>query len=90
MGEVQFHKPFQWCQEQEMLLKHWNKHYHLQCTPILAYANYDLLFVAHTDASQKWLVVLYQKQYGACEANTLPRRYKSQLVPQGSASVQYT
>ncbi len=39
--------------------------YHLVNPPVLAYANYDLPFVVHTDASSKGLgAVLYQKQEG--------------------------
>lgn len=55
--------PIQWTSEHQEVLDHLTNI--LSIPPVLAYPNFDLAFVSHTDASAKGFgAVLYQRQDG--------------------------
>ena len=81
-GQLPSNHPINWTEEHQVALEHLTKH--LTSPPVMAYSNFEELFLLHTDASETGLgAVLYQQQngvlwvmaYGSCTLSPSERNY---------------
>lgn len=82
VGQLSFRTPVQWMEEHQRALD--QLVHMLSNPPVVGYPDFNLLFVLHTNASEKGLgAVLYQRQAGKPRVivyGSRQRRVKLQLI----------